>query len=96
MLSLVRPQFGLEECDFVTMISTLHKKYKVILEVQRETVSDSFPSSFALDFCLTYESKPNQGNTGLMESTICKVLSFECEDLLYVLSGKQDQAPKCT
>ena len=58
--------------------------------------SDSFPSSFALDFCLTYESKPNQGNTGLMESTNCKVLSFECEDLLYVLSGKQDQAPKCT
>ena len=42
MLSLVRPRFGLEECDFVTMISTLHKKYKVILEVQRETVSDSF------------------------------------------------------
>lgn len=72
------------------------QKVQSILEVQCETVSDSFPFPFALDFCLIYESKPNQGNTGLMESANCKVLSSECEDLLYVLSGKQDRAPKCT
>lgn len=86
MLSLVRPRFGCRGVWLCYNDFNTPQKVQSILEVQCETVSDSFPSSFALDFCLTYESKPNQGNTGLVESANCKVLSSECEDWLYVLS----------
>lgn len=59
------------------------QKYKV-LEVQCETVSDSFPSTSVFDFHLTYEFKQDQGNIGLMESVAAQIVGFfsQCKDLL--------------